>query len=235
VGTPQEHDDAAAVLAAAEASLKGARARLAVASGAGAGPDGAVPAIVVSSPVTGVVEKVGAAFGQVVGAGGLVVEIAALDSLWVKVPVFVGELAEVQRGAPAQVLDAARPREGAGRVARPVLAPPTADPNAASADLYYAFPNRDGAFRAHQRVAVSVPLRGGENALVVPWSAVVHDVQGGAWVYEARESRVFVRRRVQVAYVIGETAVLSAGPPVGTRVVTQGAAELFGTEFGTGK
>jgi RND family efflux transporter MFP subunit len=235
VGSQQEYDDAAAALAAAEAALGGARARLAVASGTEPGAGAAIPTIIVTSPFTGVVEKVGAAFGQVVGAGVLVVEVAALDSLWVKVPVYVGELAEVQRGAPARVLDAARPQEGAGRTARPVLAPPTADPNAASADLYYALGNRDGAFRAHQRVAVSVPLKGGEDALVVPWSAVVHDVQGGAWVYEARETLVFVRRRVQVAYVTGGSAVLSAGPAVGTRVVTDGAAELFGTEFGAGK
>jgi hypothetical protein len=29
-------------------------------------------------------------------------------------------------------------------------------------------------------------------------------------------------------------AVLSSGPPVGTRIVTVGVAELFGTEFGVG-
>ena len=32
----------------------------------------------------------------------------------------------------------------------------------------------------------------------------------------------------------GDLAVLAAGPPVGATVVTAGAAELFGTEFGVG-
>jgi hypothetical protein len=35
--------------------------------------------------------------------------------------------------------------------------------------------------------------------------------------------------------MVGESAVLDQGPPTGTRVVTAGAAELFGTEFGVGK
>jgi len=34
---------------------------------------------------------------------------------------------------------------------------------------------------------------------------------------------------------VGTMAVLDHGPAPGTRVVTAGAAELFGTEFGVGK
>ena len=34
---------------------------------------------------------------------------------------------------------------------------------------------------------------------------------------------------------MGESASLSAGPKPGTPVVTDGAAELFGVEFGGGK
>jgi hypothetical protein len=38
-----------------------------------------------------------------------------------------------------------------------------------------------------------------------------------------------------VRYVTGTTAVLAAGPEVGARVVTAGAAELFGAETGFSK
>ncbi len=41
--------------------------------------------------------------------------------------------------------------------------------------------------------------------------------------------------RVAMADVVGDAAVLRQGPSPGTRVVTVGAAELFGTEFGAGK
>ena len=70
---------------------------------------------------------------------------------------------------------------------------------------------------------------------MIPWSAVVHDVHGGTWVYEQTAPHQFVRRRVEVLHVDRGVAVLGAGPPAGTSVVTAGVAELFGTEFGIGK
>ena len=64
---------------------------------------------------------------------------------------------------------------------------------------------------------------------------MLYDAFGGTWVYEARDGGTFVRQRVALADLLGDTAVLRQGPPAGTRVVTTGAAELFGTEFGVGK
>jgi hypothetical protein len=80
-----------------------------------------------------------------------------------------------------------------------------------------------------------VPLAAPTRSLVAPRAALLHDAYGGSWVYEARDAHVFVRRRVSVVDLVGELAVLDQGPPPGTRVVTVGAAELFGTEFGVGK
>jgi len=86
-----------------------------------------------------------------------------------------------------------------------------------------------------QRVSVSVPVRGEEESLVVPWAAILHDIQGNTWVYESLAPQTFARRRVQVVRIVGSDAVLASGPKPGTKVVTDGAAELFGTEFGGGK
>ncbi len=63
----------------------------------------------------------------------------------------------------------------------------------------------------------------------------MQDIYGGTWVYERTAEHVYVRRRVEVPYVVDGWAVLSAGPPAGAAVVTAGVAELFGTEFGFGK
>ena len=46
---------------------------------------------------------------------------------------------------------------------------------------------------------------------------------------------MYARERVVVADITGANAVLALGPAVGARVVTDGAAELFGVEFGAGK
>jgi hypothetical protein len=86
-----------------------------------------------------------------------------------------------------------------------------------------------------QRVGVTLALRSEEESLVVPWAGVLHDIHGGQWVYEKVGPQTFVRRRVQVARVVGADAVLSGSFKAGAKIVTAGAAELFGTEFGAGK
>ena len=62
----------------------------------------------------------------------------------------------------------------------------------------------------------------------------MHDAQGGTWVYEQTKPHTYVRRRVDLSRVQGDLAILARGPAPGTVVVIEGAAELFGTEFGAG-
>lgn len=69
----------------------------------------------------------------------------------------------------------------------------------------------------------------------MPDTAVIYDVYGGAWVYVDSGDRHYTRSRITVRWIADGTAVLENGPPLGTLVVIAGAAELFGTEFGTGK
>jgi hypothetical protein len=75
---------------------------------------------------------------------------------------------------------------------------------------------------------------GGTPRRIVPYSAVLYDANGDTWVYANLEPLVYVRERVTVAYIQGGQAVLTDGPPEGTPVVTVGAGELYGTEFGVG-
>ena len=75
----------------------------------------------------------------------------------------------------------------------------------------------------------------GGAALAIPYSAVIYDPQGSTWTYTSPEPLVYVRDRLEIARIDGDKATLKKGPAVGTQVVTVGAAELFGTEFKTGK
>jgi hypothetical protein len=75
---------------------------------------------------------------------------------------------------------------------------------------------------------------GGATRRVVPYSAVLYDANGDTWVYANPEPLSYVRERVTVERVQGGQAVLTDGPPEGTPVVTVGAVELYGTEFGIG-
>ena len=69
---------------------------------------------------------------------------------------------------------------------------------------------------------------------VVPYSSLIYDLHGETWVYTAPQPRTFVRQKVEVAYIEGDTAVLKDGPPVGVVVASVGVAELYGAELGVG-
>ena len=88
--------------------------------------------------------------------------------------------------------------------------------------------------RAAERIDLqTVLVRGGAaGGKVVPYSALLYDTNGGTWVYKVSEPLVFVRAPVQVDRIDGARALLSAGPPTGTAVVSVGAAELYGAELG---
>jgi hypothetical protein len=154
-------------------------------------------------------------------------------TLWVRVPVYVGDLSLVAPARPALVAAIGEPA-GAGVQATPVAGPRAGNPDAASVDLFYAVDDRDGRLRPGEKVAVTIELGEADEVPVVPWAAVVHDVHGGEWVYERVAAHLFARRRVQVRYVVGPDAALASGPPVGASVVVAGAAELFGVEFAAG-
>jgi hypothetical protein len=91
--------------------------------------------------------------------------------------------------------------------------------------------------RAVQRLGiVTQPVRqlakAGQPAReVIPYSAVVYDTDGSTWTYVNTSADVYRRQPITVEAIDGEAALLSAGPPPGTPVVTVGAAELLGTEY----
>ncbi len=231
-GSVRSVEEARTELAQAEAALKAAQSRW---NRLRTTPLQAEDVLVIESPLDGTILKVHAGPGQTVAAGAALFEVASLDPLWVRVPVYVGDLASVDRRGPASIHDLNAPGSRPGRPARPVPAPPSADPDAAAVDLYFELPNAAAEYRPGQRVGATLALRDQEQGLVVPRSAIVYDFRGGAWVYENPQPQVFVRRQVQIRRIAEPFAVLERGPAPGTKVVTAGAAELFGTEFGAGK
>jgi RND family efflux transporter MFP subunit len=186
----------------------------------------------VDAPVAGVLQNLHAQVDQKVAAGAILFDVAEMDPMWVKVPVYVGDLDRLSTDRPAGIGSLADPPGVHVRQARPVTAPPSGDPLAATVHLFYEVENRDRSLRPGQRVGVTLPLRGDDASLVVPYSALIRDALGGTWVYEVVADHAYVRRRVFVDRVVGELAGLTRGPKPGAKIVTQGAAELYGAEFG---
>jgi multidrug efflux pump subunit AcrA (membrane-fusion protein) len=166
--------------------------------------------------------------------GAPIFETVRKDILWVRAALYAGDLGRLNRTATAGVsrLGAAT---NAAHSARPVTVPFSAASAPGTVDLFYELDNPDGAFRPGERIVVRVPLTEREDMLTVANSAVLYDIQGGTWVYERTAPHTFTRRRVELAFVSEGTAFLGRGPQSGAQVVTDGAAELFGTEFGPGK
>jgi hypothetical protein len=68
----------------------------------------------------------------------------------------------------------------------------------------------------------------------VPTTAVIYDPTGQAWVYEATSTLTYVRAPITISQATSETTYLTAGPQPGTTIVTVGAPELLGVEYGVG-
>jgi RND family efflux transporter MFP subunit len=224
-------EEAQAELAVADAELKAARNRVALANSSGTSAGG----VVIEAPETAIVQNVHVRAGQTVAAGSPLIDLVRLATVWARVPVYAGEVSDIDASAPASVQPLGEAADAPGVLAQPIAAPPTADPVTAGVDLYYSLANPNNRFKPGQRVALRLPRRESESGLVVPKAALLHDAYGGTWVYVVKEPRVYVRQRVVVTDISGPLAVLSQGPAAGTRVVTDGAAELFGVEFGAGK
>jgi hypothetical protein len=71
---------------------------------------------------------------------------------------------------------------------------------------------------------------GAAGMLALSNAAVLYDASGRTWAYVSTARGTYVRTPITVETFNADDALLSAGPPVGTVVVTTGAAELFGAE-----
>lgn len=76
------------------------------------------------------------------------------------------------------------------------------------------------------------PVLGTGSATTIPYAAVFYTATGDTWTYTNPEPLTFVRVPIVVDHIRGDDVFLSDGPPSGMDVVTQGAAELYGTETG---
>ncbi len=220
-GSQRGVDEATAARDAAGAVAAAAQARKDLLASAVAGTLGPLP---VAAPFPGLLRQLLVAPGQQVAAGAPLCEVADVAELWIRVPVFVEDVAQ---------LDTVRELRIAGLAAKPVAAPPVGDPLAATVDLFYVVADPQGSLRPGQRVAVAIPRRGDTAAVAtLPWSAVHTDTHGGTWVYECTAAQNYVRRRVQVQAVVDGIAAIDSALAPGTAVVTAGVPELFGVEFG---
>ncbi len=99
-------------------------------------------------------------------------------------------------------------------------------------DLYQVELSESAAERLDIQTTV---VEAAENGLVVPSAAVIIIPDGTYWVYTNPSPLTFVREELISVYEEDLMAFFEDGPSIGSKVVTVGVPELYGTEFGIGK
>ncbi len=235
-GTVRTVDEAEAQLKLAESALEAAKTRKQIVDSIKLDAEaGTLQPLTIPSPLDGMVRAIQAQPGQMLAPGTPLFEVMNDETLWVRVPVYVGDMEELDLAVNARLTLLDGRRTDHDLEVAPVSAPPTAMALASTIDVYYELPNSGSTFRPGHRVGVQIMLKGESESMAIPWSAVYHDIYGSQWVYEKTDECKFVRRRVEVSSVDNGWAAIARGPEAGTQIVTAAVAELAGTEFGFAK
>lgn len=152
---------------------------------------------------------------------------------WVLVALSPVEWERLAKDKPARLLPLpTRDRPQGELLAQPSGRAPVEDAKRSMLSVHYIVAGPDHGLALNSRLRVELQLAGDEDRRkVVPDGAVYYDGQGAPWVYVVAGPLSFERRHIGVERVVGDLAVLSDGPEVGTPVVTVGASLLYGAEI----
>lgn len=198
----------------------------------------------IEAPFDGFLRDVRVAPHQHVASGTPLCEVVRRAALWVRVPVPSSQIATVATDSDALISDlSARPIHAPLRVAPVPHAPQTSQPGSGALDVYFVLPDA-APFRIGQRVAAwvahSTASEAGGDApdlTAIPTTALLYGPRGETWVYERSAPQTYLHRRVDVLRSEGAQVLLTgpSAPAVGAQLVTTGAAEIAGVEYGVGK
>ena len=87
---------------------------------------------------------------------------------------------------------------------------------------------KEGAARV--QVATEEVRRAG-NRKVIPYEALIYNDEAETFVYTSPKPLEYLRAAVSVDRIEGDRVLLKSGPPAGTKIVTTGVTEVYGTEI----
>jgi cobalt-zinc-cadmium efflux system membrane fusion protein len=123
-GSARDLEEAQAQVARARASIETAEARLVLLKKGDldSAAEG-LSSLIIKSPVDGIIQEVHVAPGQTVTGTTALLNISGIDPIWIKVPVYVGDLATIDAKKPARVHSLADFAGAEIQTAEPVTAP----------------------------------------------------------------------------------------------------------------
>ena len=135
VGSERDVDDVRATLTIAQRKLEAAEARKETLDKLTLDAEqGELRLIPLTSPQDGILQRLNATRGQMVTAGTPLFEVVNLDQVWIRVPIYAGQVEDVDLSADATVGRPGAEQSQDALQAAPIAAPPSADPTAATID-----------------------------------------------------------------------------------------------------
>src|SRR5262245_11867049 len=177
----------------------------------------------VTAPISGTVVALKKSPGEEVHPGDAILEIVALDRVWVEAPIFEKDLGRVKKDVGAIFTTAAYPdREFQGRL---VSIGSVVDEQSRAATAVFEVSNASRDLKLGMQANLRLGVGARTTLLLVPKESVL-DNEGKKIVYVLRTGEEFERRDVVVGDEYGGNVAIVSGVKSGERVVTQGAYQL---------
>src|SRR5436309_1656419 len=177
----------------------------------------------VTAPISGTVVALKKSPGEEVRPGEPILEIVALEQVWVEAPIFEKDLGRVKRDVTAIFTTAAFPdKEFHGRL---VNIGSVVNEQSRAATAVFEVNNASGDLKLGMQANLRLGVGQKVMVLLVPKDSIL-DNEGKKIVYVLRTGEEFERRDVVVGDEYGDKVAIVTGVKPGERVVTQGAYQL---------
>ena len=177
----------------------------------------------VTAPISGTVVEVKKSAGEEVRAGEPILEIVALDRIWVEAPIFEKDLGRMKNEVAAIFTTSAYPdKEFRGRL---ITIGAVVDEQTRAATAVFEVDNGSGDLKIGMQANLRLGAGVKASVLLVPKESVL-DNEGKKIVYVMLSGEEFERRDVVVGDEYGDKVAIVSGVKPGERVVTQGAYQL---------
>tara|TARA_R100000935_G_C2839093_1_gene169971 strand:- start:3589 stop:4758 length:1170 start_codon:yes stop_codon:yes gene_type:complete len=230
----KQNEQAKDNLSVAQQAYNDANSRYSLLKNGSSGRIGNNATYAIEAPMDGIIQQVYVGSGQSITAGKPIIDIASVTSLWVKVPIYSGDVSGLNLSQPATIQKLSNSDHKISLEAK-IATSPVNTTGSSLTDIFYEIDNANNAFMPGEKVNVFLSKGISEKNMAVPYQAILYDYNGGEWVYVRTEAQTFVRKRVKIGHVSNSMATIIQGLQLGEEVVTTGAPELFGTEFNSGK
>lgn len=205
---------------AAEAQLKAVQEQIKALQAA---PSASSALYEVQAPIAGTIVRVSKASGEQAAPGEAILEIVAMDTVWIEAPIFEKDLGQLGKNAEAIFSTPTFPdKEFRGRL---VNLGAVIDEQTRAAAAVFEVSNRSGELRIGMQANVRIDSSAKAPAVLVPRESIV-DNEGKKIVYVLRSGEEFERRDVVLGDEYGGKVAIVTGVKAGERVVTQGAYQL---------